>query len=129
MKTTILSIDTSKNNFIKIGLTKNGIILRSIKVPVDLSQAEKLLPSIDKILKEEKISKKELSGIKAADTGDSFTSLRIGAATANALGFALGLPVSSLGKDQKKKKAEFDVIAPKYDREPNITQKKKKNVD
>jgi len=45
--------------------------------------------------------------------------------TANALGYALGIPVKGGQKSEVKSK-KFSVVEPFYDREPEITARKKK---
>jgi tRNA threonylcarbamoyladenosine biosynthesis protein TsaB len=125
----ILLIDTSKNQTINIGLIKDGKIARSMDIPSEFSQAEKLLPSIDKLLKEERIDQNSIEKIRVSNTGQGFTSLRIGVATANALGYALGIPVASMEGNNDKKNRDFDIVEPKYSSEPNITIKKRKIVD
>jgi len=47
--------------------------------------------------------------------------------TANALAYALGIPVSGSEK-QKIKVGKFNVVEPIYDREPEITKKKSRKA-
>lgn len=112
----------------EIGLEEGGKFVIKKKIKTNYNQAGKLLPSIMKILKDEKLDLKKVMKIKVANKGGSFTSLRIGVVTANALGFALGVPVEGETKDGKK----FDKIAvvePIYDREPNISIKNERLKD
>ncbi|MFA5108952.1 MAG: hypothetical protein WC458_00165 [Patescibacteria group bacterium] len=94
-------------------------------------QAEKLLPAIDRLLRAQKIKLSALKKIVVADRGDSFTALRIGVITANALAYALKIPVVGesrvLAKDLKKIKkfARYSVVEPLYNHEPNIGKAKK----
>lgn len=94
------------------------------------TQAEKLLPSIAKLLKANQLKLSDLKGIEAANRGGSFTSLRIGAVTANALGYALAIPVkgeNGRAEKFKSKRLNFNLVKPRYDSEPKITAKKIKN--
>ena len=85
------------------------------------AQAEKLLPAIEKILQKGRIKLKDLNKIIVADFGGSFTSLRIGIATANALAYALNIPVEAETKGAALKVgAGIKIVAPRYNREPNI---------
>lgn len=86
-------------------------------------QAEKLLPAIDKLLKAHKFKLSDIKKIMVASHGGSFTSLRIGVVTANALGYALKVPVISeeTGKADKIF-SKYSLIEPVYSSEPNIGQ-------
>ncbi|MDO9399664.1 MAG: tRNA (adenosine(37)-N6)-threonylcarbamoyltransferase complex dimerization subunit type 1 TsaB [bacterium] len=124
----ILYIDTTKNDQVTI-VVKDGNREVATKVfSAPHQQAERLLPEIDKLLKIKKIKLQDLKKIEIENSGGSFTSLRIGVATANALGYALGIPVVGFGGETKivknKDNQEFSVVEPIYDREPNITVKK-----
>jgi|GEM_PF-198918 len=159
-----LYINTIKNNSteIEIGLRDKAgkwIVKKSVKARYQ--QAERLLPLIEKVLasasvkfnkdvlkkKKYEVRSKKLEifnlidSIKVVNRGGTFTSLRIGVATANALGYALGVPVFGVGENGKiadavKKKLKvtlpagrqeseklkvFNIVAPEYDKEPNIT--------
>jgi len=97
-------------------------------------QSEKLLPSIDKLLLSVDSKIKDVKKIIVNNNGGSFTSLRIGVITANALGFALKIPVYSgqadtLKKDKiikiakletQKKFSGYYLVEPIYSSEPNI---------
>lgn len=151
----ILYINTIKNDSakIEIGIFEDGKKLAGREIEARYAQAEKLLPLIDKMLKRRKLlagkaglkdkSQTGLARIKeiaVVNKGGSFTSLRIGVVTANALGYALGIPVRPVDEsggmnDKKRKKAggkfepgkksgKFSIVQPKYYKEPNITLKK-----
>jgi tRNA threonylcarbamoyladenosine biosynthesis protein TsaB len=125
-----LYIDTSENKIIKLALIQDGQTVHKLEIPSEFSQAEKLLPAIEELMKKGDIGINDIKMIRVADTGEGFTSLRIGIVTANALGYALGIPVlSAKDRENAKNKNDFDVVSPKYDKEPNITEKKKKIVD
>ncbi len=125
----ILHIDTTQGQDIEIAIKNNGEIVVSKKFSALYSQAEKLLPAIDKLLGQNKLKLKDLTGIEVNNQGGSFTALRIGVVTANALGFALEIPVKAVGEvTRKKNKQKFDIVKPKYAGEPNITVKKEKKI-
>jgi len=125
----ILYINTTQNNLIEIAVKNKGKFVCVKKFKSERTQAEKLLPAIEKLLKANKLKLKDLKGIEVENGGDSFTSLRIGVVTANALAYALGIAVAgSNGKSKtiKSGKIIFKVIEPIYNREPDITVKKRK---
>lgn len=115
----ILSINTTNRDKIGIALREGDRVVVRKEFEAKYSQAEKLLPAIDKMLASKKIKLSDLAAIKVASKGDastSFTALRIGVVTANALGYALGIPVRgrSGAKDKRKKSLIFNVIEPIY---------------
>jgi tRNA A37 threonylcarbamoyladenosine modification protein TsaB len=122
----ILYINTSKNNFVEIALKQGSKFVARKSFKSNRTQAERLLPEIDKLIKSHKTKLNNLRAIEAANTGGSFTSLRIGVVTANALGYALGIPVKSSAK-LGASGGKFSVLKPIYDREPEITKKKPNN--
>jgi len=123
----ILYINTASYDEVIIAL-RNGaktIVQKRFKAP--RRQAERLVPAIDKLLKLKKVKLSSLEKIVVANSGGSFTSLRIGVITANALAYALKIPVESEPKTKKlnKKFGEYSLVEPIYDREPNIGISKK----
>ncbi len=101
----ILSIDSTNRD--KIIVSLDGIqIIEEQKLG-----SQVLLPLIVKILKKQKANFKDISEIKVETGPGSFTGTRVGTAVANALGFALNIPVN--GKKGKiaepiYEKSKFD---------------------
>lgn len=123
----ILYINTTLNNLVEIGVKDKNIFVCKNKFSSKRTQAEKLLPGIAKLLKANKLKLSDLKGIEVANQGGSFTSLRIGVVTANALGYALSIPAEgSKGgrKSVKNGKSIFNIVRPEYDSEPEITKKR-----
>ncbi|MDP3043437.1 MAG: hypothetical protein Q8N21_03465 [bacterium] len=145
----ILFIDTTQGDNIIVAVKKNirgqDEIAAQKKIKAKYAQAEKLLPMIDKMLAQNKLKIKDIKKIKVVNRGGSpdaairtsFTALRIGAVTANGLGFALRVPVEGTANGREKLKKgltpldmknyltglkKFNVIEPIYSKEPNITQ-------
>lgn len=95
-------------------------------------QGERLLPALDKLLKNKNLNIKDIKKIMVANRGGSFTSLRIGVITANALAYALNIPVIAADPDIKTKhRGVFDdnklskntflsIVEPIYDRPPQL---------
>lgn len=96
------------------------------------SLADTILTKIKEFLDNNNTALNELEGIIVFTGEGSFTGLRIGTSTANALAYGLEIPVAAgLGEEWIKqglenlKKANKGVyVIPKYDAEPNITKPK-----
>jgi tRNA threonylcarbamoyladenosine biosynthesis protein TsaB len=89
----ILSIDTSDNKIVKVGLQANG------KIELAQEDARKLksqtiLILISKVLEENNVYFKDLTEIKVNTGPGSFTGLRVGISIANALSYLLKIPVN-----------------------------------
>ena len=123
----ILSIDTTSQSEVIIQLREENRIIAESKFKAARQQAEKLLPAIDKLLHKQKLKLSVLTKIEVANQGDSFTALRIGVITANALAYALKIPVVAKTKCQgrKKKFGKYSIVEPIYNHEPIIGQPKK----
>ena len=121
----ILKIDTTQKDNIIISIKSSNKMLATKKIEARYSQAEKLLPFIEEVLKENNILLSNIKKIEVINKGEEktgFTSLRIGVITANALAFALGVPVEgNKGRELNKKKYKFKIVKPIYHKKPNIT--------
>ncbi len=128
-----LFIDTSQAAEITIGLRSADNFLVRKKISAPRRQSEKLLPAIDRLLVSQGLILTRLKKIIVVNQGDSFTALRIGVLTANALAYALNIPVVSanliLGGLNKAKAqtssdsksfSGYNIVAPIYNREANI---------
>jgi tRNA threonylcarbamoyladenosine biosynthesis protein TsaB len=115
----ILFINTVGRDEIVVGLRLDQKIIDQKKVSAARMQAEKLLPLIEAVLKKNKLKLFDIKEIEVENFGGSFTSLRIGVATANALGFALGIPVKGT-VGLAKKVGDISIVEPVYDREADI---------
>ncbi|MFZ5363982.1 MAG: hypothetical protein ACOZAG_00650 [Patescibacteria group bacterium] len=103
------------------------------------SQKDKLLFSVDKILKKGRVKVKDLFGVLIVSGPGAFTAVRQGVVLANTFGYLLGVPVIGLKKDEFRKEKEFlekgygkimktkkgKLVLPTYGKEPNITKPKK----
>lgn len=88
-----LVLDTADNKKITVGLIVDGkedIQTRKI----DSNRTQIILPMIDEILKKHSLKQEDISEIKINVGPGSFTGLRIGLAIANAMSFALKIPVN-----------------------------------
>ena len=90
-----LYIDTSQREEVTISLNKEVFKTVSKK-----EKSQRLLPFIDEVLKKKKLTLKDLTEIEVNTGPGSFTGLKVGVSVAQALGWALNIPVN--GKDMKK---------------------------
>lgn len=102
-------------------------------------QKDKLLFSIDKVLRKRKKTAKDIGGIMVVSGQGSFTAVRQGVVSANAFGYLLRVPVVGVKLDEFKNEDEFleigykkllkakkgIMVLPAYGKEPNITKPKK----
>ena len=96
------------------------------------SLADTILTKIKEFLDNNKIALNELQGIIVFTGEGSFTGLRIGTSTANALAYGLEIPVAAgLGSEWIKQGLENvssakvgEFVVPEYNAEPNITKPK-----
>ena len=90
---TILILDTSDNKKITVGLRiDDKEFINTQEIAPRNSQV--ILPMIDEILKKHSLRPNDLSEIKINTGPGSFTGLRVGLAIANALSFALKIPIN-----------------------------------
>ena len=130
----ILYINTTAPDEMIIALRSGTKVIARRKIKSVRNQAEKLVPEIDALLKKNRVAPRQLKKIIVAARGGRFTSLRIGVITANALAYALKIPVEAeeisdeSGRPVVIKTKKFDIyslVEPLYDREPTIGQSKK----
>lgn len=93
----ILAFDTSTDSC-SIALLLNKTV-KKVSISSPMNHGELILPSIDKLLAENKISLSEIDALGFSAGPGSFTGIRIACSVAQGLGFALNkpiIPVSSL---------------------------------
>jgi len=98
-----LYIDTSSAEKIVIGISES-----IHETDARQAKSQKLLPFIIEKLSESGKSFKDLTQIEVNTGPGSFTGLRVGVSVANALGWALGIPVNGENISEK------NVISPTY---------------
>jgi tRNA A37 threonylcarbamoyladenosine modification protein TsaB len=121
-----LYIDSRDNKKIILKLIEKAKELYSLeKDIISKRQANELLLSIDKLLKDNNVHWSQIKEIVVNNDGGSFTGLRLGVIVANTLAYAKNIKLSST----KKKSLLVDdikIIKPDYDRDPDIGISKKK---
>lgn len=98
-----LFIDTSSNQQTIVRLDDDEIIKDS-----RVQHSQVVIPMIQELLQKKKKTMKDLTEIEVNAGPGSFTGLRVGVSIANALGFALKIPVNG------KKVWELDIVEPVY---------------
>jgi tRNA threonylcarbamoyladenosine biosynthesis protein TsaB len=121
MDVIILNIETA-TKVCSVSLSINGKLI-GLKETNDLQyeHAEKLFPFIEEILKESKISFKNLNAIAVSKGPGSYTGLRIGVSAAKGLCYALNIPLvgvstlQSMAAGMKKKRSDYELFCPMID--------------
>lgn len=85
-----------------MALKRNGKLVKSLSEENEYG-SQVLLPLIVKLLQAAGCKLQDLKGIEVEKGRGSFTGLRVGVSVANALGFALGIPVNG-------KRMETDLV-------------------
>ena len=103
----VLKIDTTIHKEVTVELKdpKSGKVQKLVQKQKLGSQV--LLPMIVKILKKNELNLKDLTAVEVNCGPGSFTGTRVGVSVANALGFALDIPVN--GKKGK-------IVVPIYEK-------------
>lgn len=89
----ILYINTKDRKIITVSLKKEGKEVESLSEENEYG-SQVLLPLIMKLLEKNKLEFKGIDEIEVSVGPGSYTGLKVGASVAQALGFALGLPVN-----------------------------------
>ncbi|MBU1146694.1 hypothetical protein KKD80_04125 [Patescibacteria group bacterium] len=134
-KKIILAINTAAEEESAVFLF-DGVKITKEKIG---SQKDKLLNSVDKILRKRKIAAEDIGGVLVVSGPGAFTAVRQGVVLANTFGYLLGVPVLGLKREEFKDEKEFlklgygkmikakkgRIVLPTYGKEPNITKPKK----
>ena len=88
----ILSIDTS-TKYLGVAVAVGSDVVASLHDKGALQHSSRLIPSIDKVLKNADLELKDIDAIALGIGPGSFTGLRIGVATCKGINMALGIPI------------------------------------
>jgi len=103
----ILKIDSTVTNHIVVQLIDPKVNKIDKLVQKQKLGSQVLLPMIVKILKKNKVDFSDLTAVEVNPGPGSFTGTRVGVSVANALGFALNIPIN-------KKKGK--IVIPVYEK-------------
>lgn len=84
------------NSFVIIGLYKDGKIISKAEIESEKGHSMVLVPTIDKILKDNKKTTKDLSEIIIVNGPGSFTGVRLGITVAKTLAYTLNIPIKTI---------------------------------
>lgn len=136
IKNLTLIINTAVDGQIFVALVRNGFLFQKL---ISNLRSDKLLQVVDKLLRRNKFKIKNINGIIVVSGPGSFTAVRTGVVVANAIGFALHIPVADVklsefkneeelirvGLQKLKKIKSGKIVLPFYGKEPNITKPRK----
>lgn len=91
-----LAIDTS-TDFASIALSHQGNTMAELTWHSRQNHTVELVPNIERMLHQTKVSQKSLEAIFVAKGPGSFNGLRVGVSTAKGLAFALNIPLVGIG--------------------------------
>lgn len=89
----ILYINSKNPKVVTVSLKEDQQVVDSLSEENEWG-SQILLPLITKLLTHQRCEFSDLKGIEVETEGGSFTGLRVGASVAQALGFALDIPVN-----------------------------------
>jgi len=136
----ILTINTAQQNQTTVAISRSGDVVAKKSWKVKFHESEKLLPAIDKLIKQSNNKLTDLKGIIVVIGPGGFSALRIGITIANTLAYTLKIPITGvkltefntleellkIGENRLYKTKSSKIIAPFYGKEPNITKSKNK---
>ena len=95
----VLGVETV-TSVISVAIVDEEKVLGELSMDVGLTHSTYLMANIETILKAVNLKVEDLDGFAVSAGPGSFTGLRVGVAVANAIGWALGIPVN--GKNIQK---------------------------
>lgn len=127
----ILFINTSDFNNLQLALTDKDSV-KEFTTAVAFNENFKTNALLEKFMKKHKTTWKQISKVVVCSGPGSFTGIRVGVSLAQALGFALHIPVVAIPKNKVPKDLTklSTLRSPKhltlhYGQKPNITKSKK----
>ncbi|MEC5425898.1 tRNA (adenosine(37)-N6)-threonylcarbamoyltransferase complex dimerization subunit type 1 TsaB [Virgibacillus sp. C22-A2] len=91
----ILAIDTS-NQVLGVAVLNNEQVIGEIVTNISKNHSVRLMPAVDKLMKEVSMRPDQLDKIVVAKGPGSYTGVRIGIATAKSLAWSLDIPITGV---------------------------------
>ncbi len=132
----ILYINTTDSHKIHCALLDDQKVIAEKSETAQYKQAQKILPLIQELLAQVGSTLEGIGTICVVQGPGPFTSTRVGVSTANALSYALDVPIIGIEVTDidsfpdvvysQIKKAKKTIIQPVYNQDPSITKAKKR---
>lgn len=128
-------LDTS-SPIARMGLMKGSDLVDVLEWEAGRELSKTFFSNLEKLFANNKVSLTDIGKIVAVRGPGTFTGLRIGISIVNAFAFALDTPISGIIQEKSMSLEEIylagrddsdreGILTPFYDREPNITKKKR----
>ncbi len=91
----ILGIETSTKTG-SVAIISRDRLICQYTLSIDITHSERLMATVDRVLKDARMSLKDIEGFAISIGPGSFTGLRVGIATVKGLAFATDLPVAAV---------------------------------
>lgn len=132
----ILLIDTTAPHSLWVAVAKGEISIARVHIAMrHATDREQVLGAIEAVLRRAKLNRTDLNGVVVVQGPGPFTATRIGVTVANAIGFALHIPVAgvkakhnlsskkiiSQGRVRLRRTSIEHIVTPVYGSEPNIS--------
>lgn len=128
----ILFIDTSDFNHLRFAIVSKKVVMK-FEEKIAFNENYKTNEHLQKFLAKTKVTPKDLMKIIVCSGPGSFNGIRVGVSMAQALGFALGIPVVAITKNKVPKDLlklevvkEVKSLNINYGQKPKITKAKSK---
>ena len=97
-----LYIDTTNNKEVIVRLLMDTTV-DEVRQEIQFNRGQVVLPIIQKLLSQHNLTPRDLDAVEVNEGPGSFTGVRVGVSIANAIAFALQIPVNGkiFGKDKK----------------------------
>ncbi len=118
-----LVIKAPESDSIEITLIKDKKVFVKVIEKIDQQKTRNMLLYVEKVLKDKKIDVQKLKSVLVENQGQGFTTTRVRVTIANALAYALSIPIQGTSGKTLKKKG-IQIVEPHYSQPPNITTKK-----
>ncbi len=100
-----LYIDTTSNKEVIVRLTIDELV-DEVHQEIQFNRGQVVLPIIQKLLQKHHLRPQDLNSVEVNGGPGSFTGVRVGVSIANAISFALNIPVNGMLYEKDKKLVE-----------------------